>query len=126
MTKSSKAKAGLLRRRTPFEWAILLVSVAAIAAIGVGLLVYSTQFKQRSPDLVVTIEPSPGRQNEFVLKIENRGETTAEEVVVEVARGEVTQIVEFRAVPKAGEEEAKVHVEGSGEPTAKVVTLKES
>lgn len=125
MTKSSKTKTGILRQRTAFEWAILVVSSAAIATIVVGLVFYSSQFEGRPPKLLVSIEASD-KENEFVLKVENRGGTTAEDVVVEVSRGEETQLVEFRAVPKAAEEEATVQLEGAGEPTASVVAFKDS
>jgi len=124
MTKSNKTKTGPLRQRTAFEWAILVISVAAIATIGVGLVLYSVQFEKRSAEIEISIEPAIG-ENSFILSVENRGGTTAEDVVIEVARGDLTQLVEFRAIPKAGQEEATFYLEGTGAPTASLVTFKE-
>jgi uncharacterized protein (TIGR02588 family) len=114
---------GFRRERSAFEWTILGVSVAAIALIAAGLLIFSVSFDSAPPDLRVSVRPAGGA--DFVVTIDNQGGTTAEEVTVEVQRGTHTQEVEFKAVPKGDEEEASVALAGTGQPTATVTSYKE-
>jgi uncharacterized protein (TIGR02588 family) len=118
----SKSKATLRRERTILEWSVLGVSILAIAAIAGGLIFYSFSSTSGAPDLRVSLRPEGGP---FTLTVENKGGTTAEEVVVEVTRGDERQAVEFKAVAKGDTEEATVASPGDGQPTARVVSYKE-
>ena len=122
----TKKQDGLMRARTAFEWAILIVSIAAIGTMSVGLLVYSLNFKTTPPDLKVSVLSDGAQQNRFIIRVDNRGGTTAEDVVVEVSSGDEAQEVEFRAIPKGHVEEAHVEIEGSTKPEARVTAYKES
>ncbi len=124
MTK--KKQNSLMRKRTVFEWGILIASVIAICSIGVGLLFYSFSFKPGPPDLRVTVLPVGDHEGRFSVRVDNRGGTTAEDVVVEVTSGDQTQEVEFRAIPKGESEEAFLEIDGPSRPTARVKAFKES
>ncbi len=116
----SKKKNTLKRERTAFEWAILGVSLAAIAAIVAGLLISSISYETGPADLSAVLKPEGRGPNRFVLTVTNRGGATAEDVHVNVSRESEAVEVEFRAVPKGDEEEAVVEIGGSGKPTARV------
>jgi uncharacterized protein (TIGR02588 family) len=122
--KSSKA--GMSRERTAFEWVLLGVSVAAILAIAGGLIFYSLSFETGPADLHATIAPDPAEPHTFILTVENRGGTTAEDVIVVVRRGSATDEVEFRAIAKGDSEEATVQMGGSDAPVVRVANYKES
>ena len=118
----SRSKATLRRQRTTLEWVLLGVSVFAIVMIAGALIFYGFSSTSVPPDLRLTLRPEGPV---FVIEVENKGGTTAEEVVVEVTRGKEKREVEFKAVAKGDTEEATVAVPGSGEPTARVVAFKE-
>lgn len=113
------------RERTTFEWGILAVSIAAIAAIVAGLIVSSLTYDTPKAALRAELAAHRDDRNRFVLTVTNDGGTTAEEVLVLVRRGSGTVEVEFRAVPKGDVEEAFVHIGGRGRPTAQVQSYKE-
>lgn len=121
MSKSRRRAAQ--RRRTPFEWALLGVAVVAILAIAGGLVFYSLSLRGEPPDLAVTVQPAGPEA--LTVTVENKGGTTAEEVVVEVLRGDDVHEVEFRAVPKGDTEDATVSMPGRGPATARVRSYKE-
>ena len=121
----SKGASSLRRERTTFEWAILAVSIAAIAAIVAGLIVSSLGYETEPAALRADLAPQRDARNRFVLSVTNDGGATAEEVRVLVRRGSGSVEVEFRAVPKGDVEEAFVHIGGRGRPTAQVQSYKE-
>lgn len=118
----SKRASTLRRERTRFEWIVLAVSLAAISAIAGGLIFFGATVESGPPELRPALRPEGVH---FVLTVENAGGTTAEEVIVEVSRGEEKAEVEFRAVPKGDTEEALVSIGGQGEPTVQVLHYKE-
>lgn len=118
----SKSKNTFRRERTTFEWVLLVVSLAVIAAIASALVFYGVSATSEPPDLTVSVTTSG---TDHVLVVENKGGTTAEEVVVEVTRGSERQEVEFKAVAKGDVEEAKVALPGGGKPEARVTSFKE-
>jgi uncharacterized protein (TIGR02588 family) len=120
----SKAKNTLRRDRTTFEWAILAVSVAAIAAIVAGLVIASIGYESGPADLRVSVQPD-GAPTRFVLTVTNEGGATAEHVRVLVRRGRGSVEVELLAVPKGDVEEAFVKIGGRGRPTAQVQSYQE-
>jgi uncharacterized protein (TIGR02588 family) len=113
------------RERTPFEWTILGVSVAAILVIFAGLIAASIGYESGPAKLTATLDPDATAEDRFVLKVTNDGGATAEEVRVLVRRGRGSVEVQFRAVPKGDVEEALVTIGGSGEPTAHVQSYQE-
>ncbi len=121
----SKKKSALKRDRTIFEWAILGVSTAAIAAILAGLVISSLGYEIGPADLSVVLKPGKGTANRFVLTVINHGGATAEDVRVDVSRGSESVEVEFRAVPKGDQEEALVEIGGSGRPTGRIQSYQE-
>ena len=124
-SKSASKSKVVSRDRTSFEWAILGLALAAIAAIVLLLIVSSLRSDTGEADLSVAVEPMAAEPNRFLLTVTNEGGATAEAVHVEVVRGPESVEVEFIAIPKGDEEEAIVEVEGTGPPTAHVLTYQE-
>lgn len=118
----TKSKVSLRRERTTLEWMLLVISSVAIIAIAASLIFYGFSATSESPDLRLTLRPDGPA---FVLEVENRGGTTAEEVVIEVMRGDERQELEFKAVAKGDLEEATVSIAGDGSPVARVKAYKE-
>ena len=114
----------LRRERTAFEWAILALSVAAIAAIIAGLVSASIGYDSGPADMRATLTPD-SEPNRYVLSVTNDGGATAEHVRVLVRRGRGTVEVELLAVPKGDVEEAFVKIGGRGRPTAQVQSYQE-
>jgi uncharacterized protein (TIGR02588 family) len=109
--KRASGSHGITRDRTPFEWALLLVSLAAILTVVVGLVLSGLAGSRGPADLRVTIadtnEPaSGGRPLEVIVR--NVGGTSAENVVVEVSVGSVTREVNLDLVAKGDTESAAV------------------
>lgn len=118
----SKATTGIRRHRTPFEWSILAVSIAAIATIAGGLVLFSVSSNSSPPDLRASLRVDG---DHLVLRVDNRGGTTAEDVIVEISRGPSVVEVTFRSIAKGDFEEATVSIRGPGAPTAHVTSYKE-
>jgi uncharacterized protein (TIGR02588 family) len=125
--KRASGSRGIRRERTPFEWALLVVSLAATLAVVAGLVVSELAGPRGPADLRVTIadadEPaSGGRPLEVTVK--NVGGTSAENVIVEVTVGEVTREVNLDLVAKGDTESAVVVVpaDAAGLPHAAVVS----
>lgn len=119
------SSSSLRRERTTFEWAILAVSIAAIVAIVVGLILSSLGYETAPAALRTELVGQDDGSGRFVLSVINDGGATAEEVRVLVRRGSGSVEVEFRAVPKGDVEEAFVRIGGHGRPTAQVQSYKE-
>jgi hypothetical protein len=120
----SPTKTTLRRERTTFEWAILALSVAAIAAIIAGLVIASIGHESGPAQLHASLAPD-GEPNRYVLSVTNEGRATAEHVRVIVRRGRGSVEVELLAVPKGDVEEAFVKIGGRGRPTAQVQSYQE-
>ncbi|MEO8424966.1 MAG: hypothetical protein ABI595_13785 [Actinomycetota bacterium] len=108
------------RERTPFEWALLLVSLAAALTLAVGLAISAFTGASGPADLEVDIAmaeapASGGRPLEIT--VTNIGGTSAENVVVEVTVGDVAREVTLALVAKGDEESATVIVPTSATAT---------
>jgi uncharacterized protein (TIGR02588 family) len=127
MTAKGRSRStGPRRERTPFEWAILLVSLAATLAVVAGLVVGGLAGPDGPADLRVTVadvggQASGGRPLE--VSVTNVGGTSAENVIIEVTVGDVTREVNLELVAKGDEESAAVVVpdDAVGPPRAEVV-----
>jgi uncharacterized protein (TIGR02588 family) len=115
------------RERTPFEWALMLVSLAATLAVVAGLVVSGLAGPRGPADLRVTVtdvggQASGGRPLE--VNVQNVGGTSAENVIIEIAVGDVTREVNLDLVAKGDEESATVVIPGdaTGSPEAEVVS----
>ncbi|MEX2395204.1 MAG: hypothetical protein WD826_12080 [Actinomycetota bacterium] len=120
---AKRKDSSLKRERTPFEWVVLVVSLAAIATIAAGLLAFGVGGRPGPARLKVTIDDPSAKA--FLVTVSNIGGTTAEEVVVDVERGSESHEVAFRAVPKGDKEEAVVSLGGSADAKATVLSFKE-
>jgi uncharacterized protein (TIGR02588 family) len=125
--KRASGSRGIGRKRTPFEWALLVVSLAATLAVVVGLLVSGLAGPRGPADLRITIadanEPASGGRP-LEVTVTNVGGTSAENVIVEVTVGDVTREVDLDLVAKGDTESAAVVVpaDAAGEPHAEVVS----
>jgi uncharacterized protein (TIGR02588 family) len=125
--KRASGNRGIRRERTPFEWALLAVSLAATLAVVAGLVVSGLAGPRGPADLRVTVTDvgvpaSGGRPLEVT--VTNAGGTSAENVIVEVIVGDVTREVNLDLVAKGDTESAAVVVPAdvTGEPSAEVVS----
>jgi uncharacterized protein (TIGR02588 family) len=127
MTPKRTSGGGIKRKRTPLEWALLLVSLAATLAVVVGLLVSGLAGPRGPADLRVNIadagQPASGGRP-LEVTVMNVGGTSAENVIVEVTVGDVTREVDLDLVAKGDTESAAVVVpaDSTGEPHAEVVS----
>jgi uncharacterized protein (TIGR02588 family) len=125
--KPASGSRGIRRERTPFEWALLVVSLAAILALAAGLVVSGLTGPRGPADLRVRIadadEPASGGRP-LEVTVTNRGGTSAENVIVEVTVGDVTREVNLDLVAKGDTETAAVVVpaDAAGSPHAEVVS----
>jgi uncharacterized protein (TIGR02588 family) len=126
-TKRASGSSGIRRERTPFEWALLGVSLAATLAVVVGLVVSGLTGPGGRADLRVRVEEaeehaSGGRP--FEVTVTNVGGTSAQNVVVEVAVGDVIREVNLDLVAKGDTESAAVVVPAgaAGSARAEVVS----
>ena len=123
----SSGNKGLRRPRTPFEWTILIVSLAATLAVIVGLALSGLRGPRGPADLRVAVheaeEPASGGRT-LELTVTNVGGESAENVVVEVTVGDVTREANLDLVAKGDSESAAVVVpsDAGGEPRAEVVS----
>jgi uncharacterized protein (TIGR02588 family) len=126
-TKRASGSRGIRRERTPFEWALLVVSLAATLAVVAGLVVSGLAGPRGPADLLVTIadeeEPASGGRP-LEVTVTNVGGTSAENVIVEVTVGDVTREVNLDLVAKGDTESAAVVVpaDAAGTPHAEVVS----
>jgi uncharacterized protein (TIGR02588 family) len=125
--KPASGRRGIRRKRTPLEWALLVVSLAATLAV-VAVLVTSGLTEPRGPaDLRVTVadvaEPASGGRP-LEVTITNVGGTSAVDVLVEVTVGDITREMNLDLVAKGDTESATVVVpaDAAGPPRAEVVS----
>jgi uncharacterized protein (TIGR02588 family) len=118
---------GIGRERTPFEWALLVVSLAATLTVAAGLVVSELAGPHGPADLRVTVadageQASGGRP--FEVTVANVGGTSAENVIVEVTVGDVTREVNLDLVAKGDTGSAAVVVpaDAASSPHAEVVS----
>jgi uncharacterized protein (TIGR02588 family) len=125
--KRSSAGGGIRRTRTPFEWAILLVSLTATLAVVVGLVVSGLTGPRGPADLRVTVADAGGPTSggrSLDVTVANVGGTSAGTVVVEVSVGDIVREVNLDLVAKGDRETATVvfPLEATGPPVADVVS----
>jgi uncharacterized protein (TIGR02588 family) len=118
---------GIRRERTRFEWTLLVVSLAATLTVVAGLVVSGLAGPRGPADLRVTIaDPGAPASGGRLLDVTvtNVGGTSAENVIVEVAVGDVTREVNLDLVAKGDTEAATVVVpaDATGPPRAEVVS----
>lgn len=125
--KRASGSRGIRRERTPFEWALLVVSLAATLAVVAGLVVSGLAGPRGPADLRVTIadadEPASGGRL-LEVTVTNLGGTSAENVIVQVTVGDVTREVNLDLVAKGDTESAAVvfPADAAGPPHAEVVS----
>ena len=126
-TRRPSGGLGVRRERTPFEWAVLVVSLAATLAVMTGLAVSGLAGPGGPADLRVIVagedRPAAGGRPLTVV-VENLGGTSARNVIVEVAVGEVTREVDLDLVAKGDTESATVVVPAgaTGRANAEIVS----
>lgn len=111
---------GIRRERTSFEWALMLVSVAAALTLVAGLAISGVTGASGPTDLEIHIAAdgvpaSGGRPLEIT--VTNVGGTSAKNVVVEVTVGDVSREVTLELVAKGDEESATVVVPAGASAT---------
>ena len=115
------------RTRTPFEIAVLVIAITAVALIVAGLVIARLTGESGPPDLRVTVRGT-GEQGSggdlYEVSIRNVGGETAENVVIEVTLGDETREVEILSVAKGDEEQATVvfPAGSTGAPSARVLS----
>jgi uncharacterized protein (TIGR02588 family) len=125
--KRSSGSSGISRKRTPFEWTILIVSLAATLAVVIGLVVSGLTGPRGPADLRVSVtdagEPASGGKP-LEVTVTNVGGTSAENVIVEVTVGDVVREVNLDLVAKGDKETAAVVVpaDAAGPSQAAVVS----
>ena len=125
--KAASGSRGIGRQRTPFEWALLAVSLAATLAIVAGLVLSGLAGPRGPADLRVTVTDAGGPASSgrpLEVTVMNVGGTSAENVIVEVTVGDVTREVDLDLVAKGDTETAAVvvPVDATDEPHAEVVS----
>jgi uncharacterized protein (TIGR02588 family) len=125
--KRTSGSRGIRRKRTPLEWALLVVSLAATLAVVAGLVVSGVAGPRGPADLRVTVVDAGGPASggrPLELTVTNVGGTSAGNVIVEVTVGDVTREVDLDLVAKDDAESATVVVpaDATGEPRAEVVS----
>jgi uncharacterized protein (TIGR02588 family) len=125
--KRSSTSTGIRRERTPFEWTLLVVSLAATLAVVIGLALSELTGPRGPADLRVSVteaaEPASGGRP-LEVTVTNVGGTSAENVIVEVTVGAVTREVNLDLVAKGDEETAVIVVpaDADGSPHVEVVS----
>jgi uncharacterized protein (TIGR02588 family) len=125
--KRTSASRGIRRNRTPFEWALLLASLAATLAVVAGLVTSGLTGPHGPADLHVTVEDADGLASggrPLEVTVTNVGGTSAQNVIVEVTVDDVTREVNLDLVAKGDTESAGVVVPAgaAGLPRAEVVS----
>lgn len=109
--RSSSKTEGLKRDRTPFEWVLLLISLATIGTVIVGLFLYAGHQAGGEAELSVEITGTGegfGGGPQVEVTVRNTGGSGAEQVVTKVTMGEQTREVTMVRIPKDDEASAVV------------------
>jgi uncharacterized protein (TIGR02588 family) len=130
-TGRSEGLRGLRRKRSAFEWILLVVALAAIAAVVGGLVRYGFRAGDGPPDLKAEVRfQGPGSGGSvFEISVANGGGVTAEKVVIEVMLGDVTREAEIESVAKGDQETAFVvfpSADAGAQPEVHIVSYLES
>jgi uncharacterized protein (TIGR02588 family) len=125
--KRASGNRGIRRERTPLEWALLVVSLAATLAVVVVLVLSGLTGPRGPADLRVTVADAGGTVSggrPLEVTVTNTGGTSAMNVLVEVTVGDVTREMTLDLVAKGDTESATVVVpaDATGEPHAAVVS----
>ncbi len=125
--KRRSGSTGIGRKRTTFEWVLLLVSLSATLAIVIGLVVSELSGPRGPVDLRVSVADAGGPSSggrPLEVTVTNVGGTSAENVVVEVSVGDVVREVNLDLVAKGDKESAAVVVpaDATGAPEAEVLS----
>jgi uncharacterized protein (TIGR02588 family) len=126
--KRASGGRGIRRERTPFEWALLVVSLGATMAVVAGLVVSGLAGPRGPADLRVTVVTEAGGPasggRPYEVTVTNVGGTSAENVVIEITAGDVTREVNLDLVAKGDTESAAIVVpsDTAGPPHAEVVS----
>ena len=112
---------GIGRERTRFEWALLVVALAATLAVVAGLVVSGLTGPRGPADLhvsVANVDESASGGRPLEVTVSNVGGTSAGNVIVEVTVGDITREVNFDLVAKGDTETATVVVPADGSDSA--------
>ena len=125
--KRTSGSSGIRRERTPFEWTVLVVSLAATLVLVVGLVVSGLAGPGGPADLRVTIADAGGPASggrPLEVTVANVGGTSAQNVVIEVTVDDVIREVNLDLVAKGDTESAAVvvPVDAAAAPHAEVVS----
>ena len=125
--KRASGNRGIRRERTPFEWALLVISLAATLAVVVVLVMTGLTGPSGPADLRVTVADAGGTASggrPLEVTVTNAGGTSAANVLVEVTVGDVTREITLDLVGKGDTESATVLVPtgATGEPHAEVAS----
>ncbi len=126
-SKRSSWSQGIRRKRTTFEWVLLLVSLTATLAVVIGLVVSELSGPSGPVDLRVIAKDAGGPASggrPLQVTVTNVGGTSAENVVIEVTVGDVVREVDLDLVAKGDKETAAVVVpaDATGTPEAEVLS----
>ena len=111
--KQASGGRGIRRERTPFEWALLVVSLGATMAVVAGLVVSGLAGPRGPADLRVTVAEAGGPASggrPFEVTVTNVGGTSAKNVIIEVTVGDLTREVNLDLVAKGDELSAAIVV----------------
>ncbi len=101
MTQQQQRPEGSLQKNA-LEWSVFAVSLALVAGV-LGVLVYAALHERSAPPQFTTtlgdVQPQRGGFR-VPVRIENTGDETAAQVLVEVAAGGETAQVTFQYVPR--------------------------
>jgi uncharacterized protein (TIGR02588 family) len=125
--KRASGNRGIRRERTPFEWALLAVSLTATLAVVAGLVVSGVAGPRGPVDLRVTVADAGGPASggrPLEVTVTNVGGTSAGNVIVEVTVGDITREVDLDIVAKGDTESAAIVVpaDATDDPRAEVVS----
>ena len=101
----------LKRERTPFEWVLLLISLAAIGTVIIGLFLYAGNQAGGEAELSVEVADTGGMLEggpQVDVTVRNTGGSGAEQVVTEVTMGGESREVTMVRIPKDDEASAVV------------------
>ena len=116
---------GLRRKRTPFEWTLLVVALLAIGAVLAGLFVYAGEPSGGEAELELQVGVTGRHEGgpQVELTVRNTGGSAAEQVVAEVTMGSESREVTLTRIPRDGEATAVVTFPAgtSGTPQAELL-----
>lgn len=103
----SRASQGIRRDRTPLEIGILVISLLAIVAVVVALLMSDLRVATGPPDLRATVRQAGAPRSggvPYEVLVRNEGGETAQNVEIEVTVDSETRTLNLTAVTRGDEE----------------------